>query len=345
MATLFPLPPPQAHSTIGVAQTYGRLTEGIHLAGYTFERACTHLEWLLDGDRWKGCGDFADVNAFLDSVRLDQFRTVAETRKRIAERIKALQPAASNRQIARTLGVAPATVNRDVASNEAGAKEITRKTASRVNDTASNEAPATLTGEEAARAAQKAANKAAVADPAAQRGQPLRDGPDFWPTPDSLIRAAVEHMKPALPRGPIWECACGDGRLGRGIGADVMTDKYPQDGSDPLDFLVDDPPVPGLIAFTNQPFNAADEFLARGLALLDARLIQGLVLLLRHDHFMASGKVEALNRATLEVHCNWRPTWIPDTEGSPRWAFAWVCWGASKRLPPLYIREVREDEE
>jgi hypothetical protein len=176
-------------------------------------------------------------------------------------------------------------------------------------------------------------------DPMAARGQPDRDGPDFWPTPDSLIRAAREHIVPFLAPGPIWECACGDGRLGRGIGAEVMTDKYPQDSSGPLDFTVDDPPQDDLIAFTNQPFNAADDFLTRGLELLDAGSIRGLVLLLRHDHFMAGGKVKALNRAVFEVHCNWRPVWIPDTVGNPRWAFAWVYWGPEERRPPLYVKE------
>ena len=90
------------------AQAYGKLHEGIHIAGYSFERACAQLEWLLEGDRWRQCGgSFADVNAFLDSVRLDQFRAAAEARKRIAERIKELQPEASNRQIATMLGVEP----------------------------------------------------------------------------------------------------------------------------------------------------------------------------------------------------------------------------------------------
>ena len=46
-------------------------------------------------------------------------RPVAEQRKRIAAKIKELQPKASNKQIARTLGVAAATIDRDIASNEA----------------------------------------------------------------------------------------------------------------------------------------------------------------------------------------------------------------------------------
>ena len=130
-------------------------------------------------------------------------------------------------------------------------------------------------------------------DPNAARGQPLRDGPDFWPTPDSLITAARDHVVPHLPAGQIWA-----------IGAEVMTDNNPRDGSPPLDFLTDDPTADDLIAFTNQPFNAADAFLKRGLELLGAGAIRGLVLLLRHDHFMAGSKVDALNRPVFEVHCN-----------------------------------------
>jgi hypothetical protein len=175
-------------------------------------------------------------------------------------------------------------------------------------------------------------------DPMAARGQPKRSGPDFWPTPECLIAAASEYVLPSLPPAPIWECASGDHRLARALGATIATDKFPQNQTSPLDFLTDPPPTPGLIAFTNPPYHSSAKFIKRGLELLDAGAVHGLVLLLRHDHFMAGGKVEALNRAILEVHCNWRPRWIPDTEGNPRWAFAWVYWGHGRRQPPLYVR-------
>src|ERR1700759_3813017 len=48
---------------------------------------------------------------------------------------------------------------------------------------------------------------------AALKPQPKRDGADFWPTPESLIGALVQCVLRDLPKGPIWECACGDGRL------------------------------------------------------------------------------------------------------------------------------------
>jgi hypothetical protein len=65
------------------AKLYGQLKEGLHLTGYTFARACSHLETLLKGDRWKFGGRFKDINAFLASVQLDDdLRASVEQRQR-----------------------------------------------------------------------------------------------------------------------------------------------------------------------------------------------------------------------------------------------------------------------
>jgi hypothetical protein len=78
-------------------QAYGRLVEGVHIAGYSLERAWQRLAWLLQEDRWRSVGGgYNDINAFLDSIRLDNFRMLAEQRKDIARQIKELQPEASN---------------------------------------------------------------------------------------------------------------------------------------------------------------------------------------------------------------------------------------------------------
>jgi hypothetical protein len=103
-------------------QTYGALQEGLFLARFTLDRAFkSHLEPLIEGDAWRGCGPgFDDINVFMDSLRLDKFRTIASERQAIVRRIKELQPDVSNRQIARTFGVAEGTVRNDVAQNYAG---------------------------------------------------------------------------------------------------------------------------------------------------------------------------------------------------------------------------------
>lgn len=93
---------------------YGRLVESVYLAGYTFERAWQRLEWLLVGDRWQQVGPgYTDINTFLATIKLPEGVT-PDRRKKVAARIKALQPEASQRKIAGALGVTEATVNRDL---------------------------------------------------------------------------------------------------------------------------------------------------------------------------------------------------------------------------------------
>lgn len=113
---------PHEKSPGEVDQSYGGLVEGVHLAGYSLERALRKLEWLLEHDRWKTVGTgYDDINEFLDTIKLDSFKVVVIERKKIAARIKELQPGASNRQIAKVLGVDETTVRRDSAANAASA--------------------------------------------------------------------------------------------------------------------------------------------------------------------------------------------------------------------------------
>jgi N6-adenosine-specific RNA methylase IME4 len=105
---------------------YGKLQEGLHIAGYSFERACTHLEWMLQDNRWQLDGQFSDVNKFLDSLRFEELRATVDARKRIAKLIKDLQPEASNAQIAKTLGVGSSTIDRDVAPDGVSTKKKAR---------------------------------------------------------------------------------------------------------------------------------------------------------------------------------------------------------------------------
>jgi hypothetical protein len=108
---------------VAANEAYGGLLEGIHIAGYAFERAMHKLEWLLTDGRWREVGDFNDVNAFLDSLQLGSLRMIAEQRRKIAKRIKELTVEASNRSIARALGVSHQTVYNDIV----GVKKLTRQ--------------------------------------------------------------------------------------------------------------------------------------------------------------------------------------------------------------------------
>jgi hypothetical protein len=99
-------------------EIFGRLKEGMHIAGYSFERVLSNLELMLQNDNWRRVGGgFDDINEFLATIPLDRFRIVVEQRKHLAARIKELQPDASNRQIAKMVGVSRKTIDRDVGTN------------------------------------------------------------------------------------------------------------------------------------------------------------------------------------------------------------------------------------
>jgi hypothetical protein len=180
---------------------------------------------------------------------------------------------------------------------------------------------------------------------AALRPQPKRSGPDLWPTPRSLIEAMVVHVLPTLPPGPIWECAAGPGDLVRALenaGREVIATDLHSDCS--VDFLTSAPPAPHSFAAiaSNGPFNQLDRFMARGVQLMDQGVAECFVLLLRHDHMMATDRVPLLNRASQILSCNWRARWIPGSTGCPRWTFSWFIWLADCSGPPM-IRWVQEN--
>src|SRR4051794_38515886 len=94
-------------------QTYGGVTARIHDASYSLEHALASIEALISGEDWRSVGDgFSDINAFMDSLKLHHLGGIVDQRKRIATRIKQLQPDVSNRRIAKALGVSDMTVAR-----------------------------------------------------------------------------------------------------------------------------------------------------------------------------------------------------------------------------------------
>src|SRR5262249_5307533 len=141
---------------------YGELREGLHITGYTFERAMHRLEALLENSAFKQCG-FKDVNEFLESLRFDEFRVVAEQRKRIALRIKQLQPKATIRQIARTLGVDKNTIAEDIGGENSPASRKKLKQINEAGNDSGEFSPLELSGTEAASLARRADSKAAAA--------------------------------------------------------------------------------------------------------------------------------------------------------------------------------------
>ena len=97
-----------------VTKRYGQLTEGVHIGAHALNRAIGHFKFLLDEDRWKQCGH-DDINDFLASIDWSGFKLVADQRKDIVKALAKIE-AASQRQIARTLGVDESTIRADVAA-------------------------------------------------------------------------------------------------------------------------------------------------------------------------------------------------------------------------------------
>ena len=153
----------------------------MHLAGYTFERACKNLDWLLTDNRWQACG-FSDVNAWLKTIDWSDFKIAAEQRKEISRKLDAIN--ASQRQIARTLGVGETTVRRDLAPQGAPAPKNPTENNPPAPPLAPNAAPtrSTQSGAEA----QKAAEKKAPHD--------VLDGDPEWYTPPEIVGLARSAM-------------------------------------------------------------------------------------------------------------------------------------------------------
>ena len=92
---------------------HGRLAEAVHNAGYSFERACRELEWLLEDERWKECGQgFERIDEFLATVDFSEFKLAIEQRKKLSKKLTDLR--ATQRAVAGTLGVKHTTIQRDI---------------------------------------------------------------------------------------------------------------------------------------------------------------------------------------------------------------------------------------
>jgi len=100
-----------------VNEIYGRLKESVHITGYSMERACIGLENLLEDDNWKIVGTgFDNIRDFLKTINLSQFKIAVDKRKKLAKKLNQIE--ASQRSIAKALGVDHATILHDLKGGE-----------------------------------------------------------------------------------------------------------------------------------------------------------------------------------------------------------------------------------
>ena len=70
--------------------------------------------WLLKTGEWKTVGGgFDDVNDFVRSLKLGKFKVITDARAEFVQRVKELQPAVSNRALAKAMKVGKGTIDRD----------------------------------------------------------------------------------------------------------------------------------------------------------------------------------------------------------------------------------------
>ena len=83
---------------------------------------------------------YSSIDDFLESIFFREFRLVATQRRKIVALIKGAQPAASNRRIARAVGVDEITVRRD-AANVAASSKAANEINGAISAAATNVAP------------------------------------------------------------------------------------------------------------------------------------------------------------------------------------------------------------
>lgn len=178
---------------------YGRLSESVHISGYSLERALSEFEFLLTENRWQQVGNgFDDINDFLATISFKEFKIVADTRKSIATKLAALQ--ASQRATARMIGVQPSTILRDIKSDIANATFSEDNTADYedvINDTVANATPSETTKNDTAKSwldisPSKVAEKLQKEEQKPHVSH--NSGENEWYTPKYLIDAAKKVM-------------------------------------------------------------------------------------------------------------------------------------------------------
>lgn len=170
---------------------------------------------------------------------------------------------------------------------------------------------------------------------------------DHYPTPKRATEALLEVLGDDFEAYQGWEPCCGDGAISKVVGPRfrnfVSTDIVAYPGFDPdglLDFFATDLDdvatlptnfTPDCIV-TNPPYGKDAEKVARhALKLMEQE--KGMVILLcRHEWDCARSRSDLFDHPafTAKITMRFRPRWIEDSTGAPRFPFAWFVWSWSR---------------
>lgn len=166
---------------------------------------------------------------------------------------------------------------------------------------------------------------------------------DFYPTPAWVTYALGEKW--SLPT-EIWEPACGEGDMSRALTAmghkvtSTDIEPAPDSGGKVFDFLKDQG-IKARAIVTNPPFNLADQFIVRALAVTQSE--RGLVaMLLPTDFDHAKKRVPLFSehpKFACKIVLTKRIRWFegrPEDKGKqPMGNHAWFVWDWKHSGPPV----------
>jgi len=160
-------------------------------------------------------------------------------------------------------------------------------------------------------------------------------GPDFYPTPAWATEALLAYE---TFEGEVWECACGDGAMAKVLkkAPYPLVSVYSTDLHDrgyglwPIDFLKSELAVDNIV--TNPPFNLAEDFILKALALAKKKvaIFSRLALLESARRYRNLFKDNPPARVLVFTE---RVTLYPSglvTAGTSTIAYAWLIWDSAK---------------
>lgn len=158
----------------------------------------------------------------------------------------------------------------------------------------------------------------------------MRQKDDFYPTPEYVTDILLKNYH---FDGPIWECACGDGRMSEVlkkhgyhvVSTDLIDRGYYDRTPKAIDFLLENTKAENIV--TNPPFNLAYEFIVQGLRLAD----KCLALLLPIRYLTGKTRVSLYkdNPPSKIIVIPNKVDFVGN--GNPVMEFAWFVWDRRKK--------------
>ena len=156
---------------------------------------------------------------------------------------------------------------------------------------------------------------------------------DFYPTPPDVTNALLKGICFHVPKGMMWEPACGNGTMSEVLkltGNEVISTDIEGDYADMLlDFTrpVKYPITPRIKAIvTNPPFALSEAFIRKALSFPDVEFV---AMLLKSQYWHAKKRGDLFKEfpPAFVLALNWRPDFLNGARGgAPTMECIWTVW-------------------